>query len=299
VNVIGEEIPLEPQSEGRRYIIDPYRLMSIPATIRHEDERLLEALRWHLSPFAISQRQRDSFDIQIVQTREDRDGYPWRLTYVRGGKQLFRGSPYRVLDYALWDLHALVHREARDFLFLHAGAVAGDRQRLILPAEPGTGKSTLVASLLRDGFLYLSDELAPIDPVTTGVFAFPKHIAVSNHGLEHIAGGEPDMPEGYPELSRELPDRHLRPTDLGSGVGKAGHVDAIVFLAADRNGPPVLNPISRPETIARLLGHALNAELYGDRGLKMLARTAASAEAFELTGGSSADRAGLLRHRFS
>ncbi len=298
MTAVGEEIPLGSRGPSG-YVIDPYRLMSIPATIRHEDERLLEALRWHLAPFALPRRQRDSYDIQIVQTREDREGYPWRLTYVRGGKQLFRGSPHRVLDYALWDVHAIVHRDARDFLFLHAGAVAGPGRRLILPAEPGAGKSTLVASLLSEGFRYLSDELAPIDPVSMGVYPFSKHIAVSNHGLEHIAGGPPDLPEDYPELSRKLPARHMRAADLGSDVGKAGRVDAIVFLSADRDDLPVLSPVSPATTIARLVDHTLNGELYGDRGMKMLARVAAPAEAFELTGGSSADRAALLRDRLS
>ena len=47
-------------------------------------------------------------------------------------------------------------------------------------------------------------------------------------------------------------------------------------------------PLSSAETIARLLDHSLNAELYGDRAVTMLARVINGAESFELTGGSSA-----------
>lgn len=295
---IGEELPLLVR-EAENPIIDPYRLMSLPATLRHEDDRLVDALRWHLRPFAIAERQRDSYDLEIVEMREDRPGYPWRLTYLRGGLKVFRGTPASVLDYALWDIHSLVQGHCMDFLFLHAGAVAAGPRRLILPAAPDTGKSTLVASLLREGCSYLSDELAPIDPVTSGVYPFPKHIAVATTGLHYIAGGPPDPPEDYPALTAELSNRYLRPADLSAEIADAGAVDIIVFPTAERDGTPTLQPLSSAETIARLLEHTLNAEVYGDRAVKMLARVTNGAESYELTGGSSAARAALLRERLS
>jgi hypothetical protein len=294
VSQIGEELPLLVR-EAENPVIDPYRFMSLPATLRHEDDRLVEAMRWHLRPFSIAQRQPESYELEIVEMREDRPGYPWRLTYLRGGLQLFRGTPASVLDYALWDIHSLVHGHCMDFLFLHAGVVSAGEHRLILPAAPDAGKSTLVASLLREGCSYLSDELAPIDPVTSGVYPFPKHIAIAKSGLDHVAGGAPDLPADYPELTAELSSRYLRPADLSAVVAGAGPVDMIVFLTPDREGRPQLHPLSSAETLAQLLDHSLNAELYGDRAVTMLARVIKGARSFELTGGSSAERASLLR----
>ena len=69
----------------------------------------------------------------------------------------------------------------------------------------------------------------------------------------------------------------------------------IVFPTDDREGTPTLQALSSSETIARLLEHTLNAELYGDRTLTMLTRASRAAESFELTGGSSEQRAELLR----
>jgi hypothetical protein len=91
----------------------------------------------------------------------------------------------------------------------------------------------------------------------------------------------------------------MRAGDLGSDNAEAGAVEAIVFLSADREGPPQLDPVPPATTIARLLDHTLNGKLYGDRGLKVLARVASRAEAFELTGGSSSERAALLRDRLA
>lgn len=53
--------------------------------------------------------------------------------------------------------------EARDRLFVHAGAVGAGRHAIVLPGPTGTGKSTLVAALVAAGAVYYSDDWAPID----------------------------------------------------------------------------------------------------------------------------------------
>jgi hypothetical protein len=60
-----------------------------------------------------------------------------------------------------------------DLLWIHAGAACHDGRALLLSATSGQGKSTLIAQLLTCGWTYLSDEVAPIDPVTCRVFPFP------------------------------------------------------------------------------------------------------------------------------
>jgi hypothetical protein len=292
---IGEELPIVSEDAHQDPPVDNYKMMSLPLTILHEDGQLVEPLRWHLAPFSIPARVADSFAITFAQTSDERpDATPY-LSYIRGGDVLFRGTPFAVLAHALWDIHSIVHQESHDYLFIHAGVVAWNDRRVVLPAEPDAGKSTLVASLMRLGFGYLSDELAPIDPVTSAIYPFPKHVSVANHGLEHIAGGEPSLPDDYPELTLELADRFLRPQDLSSHYAAHGPADLIFFLSADRGGSPEVRELSSAETLAALLGHTLNAERYGERGVKLLALVTAAAKSFELRGGSSADRADLIR----
>ena len=60
-----------------------------------------------------------------------------------------------------------------DLLWIHGGVAAHDGRALLLAATTGQGKSTVIAELLRCGWTYLSDEVAPIDPVTCRVFPFP------------------------------------------------------------------------------------------------------------------------------
>jgi hypothetical protein len=64
-------------------------------------------------------------------------------------------------------------------LFVHAGVVAVDGAALILPGRSYSGKTTLVAALLRQGAEYLSDEYAVIDE-RGFILPFPKALSVRN-----------------------------------------------------------------------------------------------------------------------
>lgn len=62
---------------------------------------------------------------------------------------------------SLVDLDLAVH--ARDGLAVHAGAVAWRGHGILIPGRSRTGKSSLVAALVRLGATYYSDELAVLD----------------------------------------------------------------------------------------------------------------------------------------
>jgi hypothetical protein len=61
------------------------------------------------------------------------------------------------------DLHFAVASNARASLFVHAGVVGWRGRTILLPGPSMSGKSSLVAALLRAGAEYYSDEYAIID----------------------------------------------------------------------------------------------------------------------------------------
>jgi serine kinase of HPr protein (carbohydrate metabolism regulator) len=52
---------------------------------------------------------------------------------------------------------------ARDWIFVHAGAVAVDDRAIVLPGPSFSGKTSLVAALVQAGATYFSDEYAVVD----------------------------------------------------------------------------------------------------------------------------------------
>ena len=93
-------------------------------------------------------------------------------------------------------VHSLVWLECADlhgfFLELHAGVISpGPRGTgggcILLPAQPGSGKTTLTAALVHDGWNYLSDEIALLDAATMRVAPVPMAFCLKRSGLAAVA----------------------------------------------------------------------------------------------------------------
>src|SRR5579862_5116240 len=61
------------------------------------------------------------------------------------------------------DLQALVAGAARRRVFVHAGVVGWKGQAIVIPGRSYSGKTLLVAALVRAGATYYSDEYAVLD----------------------------------------------------------------------------------------------------------------------------------------
>jgi hypothetical protein len=116
---------------------------------------------------------------------------------------------------------ALYHRlvktfiDARpDLLWIHAGVVSFEGRAIALSAPSGQGKSTMVAELLNRGWTYLSDEIAPIDPVAATVLPFPLSPYKRISADQCLAG------EGVQLLNKvrvELEQAHISPVAVTLG----------------------------------------------------------------------------------
>jgi hypothetical protein len=234
--------------------------------------------------------------VEFFVAEEDADEDPPIHSLYIGQEFHGRGLPEEIpglLAVAVWGIHAAIPQTLKDFLFLHSGAVARDGAGLLLPAPMDSGKSTLVLALLSSGFQYLSDELGVLDPVTGKAYPFPKRIGMDAAGLSYFPGLEEAM------VDRRVPpiilsQRYVQPQDVGSSVAEPAEIRYVVFPSPVWDGTPQLAPISKAETVQRMASNAFNLNVYEDRGVVLLSRIAARAEAYTLEGGTPLERAQLL-----
>jgi len=83
-----------------------------------------------------------------------------------------------------WGLNWCVAQYLHKDLILHAAVVEKNGKAAILPAPPGSGKSTLCALLVASGWRLLSDEMAIIDLQTSQLKPFPRPISLKNESIE-------------------------------------------------------------------------------------------------------------------
>ncbi len=90
--------------------------------------------------------------------------------------------------------------EAPAHVFIHAGVVEVDGCGIVIPGATGTGKTTLVAELLRLGATYVSDEYAVVDPGgLIHPFAKPLSIRTGHQpGFGELLLPPPEQVAGHP-----------------------------------------------------------------------------------------------------
>lgn len=273
---------------------DNYRMLSVAFIARSADPDFAAALRWHLAPFRRRDSQPHAFPIDLFVGEGDRDADPRPYSFFILNRLQYRDHRMAdVLAHALWAVHGLVPKRAREFLFLHAGAASRDGQAVLVPAPMEYGKSTLVLSLLLQGFDYLSDELGVLDPVTARALPFPKRITLDQDSLRFFPGLGDRLADRI-GLSAQLSHRYVRPEDVGVKAGVPVPVRWLVFPTLDWNGPPRLTSLPRAEAVEKMASHCFNLYRHKDRGVLLLARLAKEAQAFRLDGGSPRERAALL-----
>jgi hypothetical protein len=104
------------------------------------------------------------------------------------GAELSRDVAVHVLDA---QIRAKIAFLAPDYIFIHAGVVALNDRALVLPAPSFSGKTALVAALVRAGATYYSDEFAVLD--TDGwIHPYPRPLSIR---AEEARWGEYASPE--------------------------------------------------------------------------------------------------------
>jgi hypothetical protein len=213
--------------------------------VRVNDASLLRRLRERLPHGArvgkdgVVDRMLSVWSPRSAPSRGAREYHVIYADHVRVGRSFDLGP---VLD--LYDSHAriAVAQYARPTLFVHAGAVAWKGKGAIFPAPSLSGKSHLVAELVRAGATYYSDEYAVLD-ADGNLHSFPKPISLRQHRtarqqevpVEQIGGraGTEPIPVGLTVFCEYEKGAGWRPRRLSAGQGMLGLL-ANTFAARER-----------------------------------------------------------------
>ncbi|MEM7500469.1 MAG: HprK-related kinase A [Pseudomonadota bacterium] len=183
-----------------------------------------------------------------------------------------------------WGLNLVIALRSHQYLMLHSAAVALNDSGLLLPATPGSGKTTLSAGLALRGWRLLSDEFGLLRPGTTDLVPIPRPLALKNESIEVIREFDADAHIG-PSIpnTRKGTVAHLRPP--GSSILEAERTAAvkwIVFPQWEAKSECVISEISKSEAFMLLATNAFNYELLGDAGFDTVARLVENAACFDL-----------------
>lgn len=152
----------------------------------------------------------------------------FNLLYADAGRIARSLRLDEVLDTFEDNLKLFVAEAARARVFVHAGVVGWKGKAIVIPGRSFTGKTTLVAELVRQGATYYSDEYAVLDergcvhpflrPLSIRDASSGKVERVSAASLGGESGGKP-LPVGLVVVSNYRKGARWRPRKLTAGEG--------------------------------------------------------------------------------
>jgi hypothetical protein len=196
----------------------------------------------------------------------------WKLTSVPIVERLFSlriGSVHRLYDNSdealtsrsLKTILEIFERRLKMYvaemaphrIFIHAGAVGWQGKAIIIPGRSMSGKTSLVAEMVRAGATYYSDEYAVLDSQGR-LHPYPQPLAIraTSHGpvrqkkcfVEEFGGvaGSKPLPVGQVFVGRFAADARWRPIQLSTGQAVLELLDNTV---AARRKPEIALPTLR------------------------------------------------------
>ncbi len=119
------------------------------------------------------------------------EGRGWRRWFHRQAVFKFDGTePFTPLprDHAFplmeWAMNWCISIHAHHVLLLHSAVIEREGCAVIMPAPPGSGKSTLCAGLVHRGWRLLSDELAIISLTDAKITPLGRPISLKNQSID-------------------------------------------------------------------------------------------------------------------
>ena len=200
-----------------------------------------------------------------------------------------------VAEALLGQVGYLLADKSQGGLLFHAGGVAWGGGGMILPGGIGAGKSTLTAWFLRQGFTYLTDEMAFVPEGAAEFHGFARPLTIKSPARTAV---QALLSAGETGAIWRTPGVDLIPVSIlgAPQVAAQAPIRLILFPSFKSGAALDWRPLTKAQAGLRLMECLVNARNLPDHGFAQVARLARMAPAYTLEYGSFEQLASLLDH---
>lgn len=226
------------------------------------------------------------FHVSLAPPRDLRRWFKPQVLFLSDGDAPFKPLP---LDQAFpmleWGLNWCVSSHANRYLIIHAAVVEKGGHAAILPAPPGSGKSTLCAALVHRGWRLLSDELTLVRIGDGKIIPLPRPVSLKNQSIDIIRRYEPDA-----IISRKVSDTikgtvaHMKPpTDSVTRAAETAQAAWVIFPKYQAGEAARLEVLPQSRAFMRVADNAFNYSLLGTKGFETMANLIDASRCYDFT----------------
>lgn len=172
-----------------------------------------------------------------------------------------------------WSMNWCVASQAHQFLLLHAAVIERNGHAAILPAPPGSGKSTLCAGLIHAGWRLISDEMALVDRDGSGrIWPLCRPVSLKNRSIDLMRAWAPQAVFNRVTINTTKGNvTHMRaPAAHVARMHEPVRARWVIFPRWQAGSAPVLSARSRGASVIELARNAFNYSHLGEQGFHRL-----------------------------
>lgn len=184
-----------------------------------------------------------------------------------------------------WGLNWCIAAHCHQYLIIHAAVIEREGFAAIIPAPPGSGKSTLCAALIQRGWRLLSDELALLDMASMQLYGMARPVNLKNQSIELIQRFEPtaSFSRIVPATTKGTIGLLKPPSESVRRVKESATPRWVIVPNYDPESGPVLVHRSPAETFMLIADQSFNYDVHGVRGFEAVGRLIDQCETYQFT----------------
>ena len=226
------------------------------------------------------------FDVTLSPSSGLRRWWRPQVRFVYDGE-----SPFAVLpiDHAFplmeWAMNWCISTQAHHYLTLHAAVIEKGGHAVIMPAPPGSGKSTLCAALIHRGWRLLSDELALISLADGTLAPLVRPVSLKNQSLHVIQTFAPDaiMNKVTHDTSKGSVSHMKVPSAHVQRMNEVAKPRWVIFPKYVMNAPARLSQRSKANSMLELGRNSFNFTVHGRTGFEVLADVISASDCYDFS----------------
>ena len=195
--------------------------------------------------------------------------------FVVDGVEPFTPLPQaQALPMIEWGLNWCITAYSQHVLILHAAAIARGNRAVIMPAPPGSGKSTLCAALVNRGWRLLSDELTIIRLDTGEISALARPVNLKNQSIDIIRNFAPEafLTEPVHDTTKGTVALMAPSADSVRDVGQTANPCWMILPRYRAGAATALTPMQTGAAFLQIADNAMNYHVLGTKGFEAVGR---------------------------
>lgn len=212
--------------------------------------------------------------------------YKSQVTFIFDGYEPFVPLPLAQAPAMFeWGLNWCVANNAHQYLIIHSAVIEKDGKGVILPGTPGSGKSTLCAALVNQGWRLLSDEMALLSLTDGLIYPAPRPVSLKNQSIQIIKDFAPDAVFGevVADTLKGNIAHMVAPQPALAKQSIPVRPSFVVFPHYQADANMRLTKLSKSRALMILAEHAFNFNVLGEEGFDCMVNMIDQVECYDFT----------------